>query len=108
MIKTGGFQVWPQEIELVLRTHALVADVAVIGIEDPRMGEIPKAFVVIDERVGTDSSQIASELIELCRSRLAHYKCIREVEVIAQLPRSEAGKVQRGELADRSRNQDNK
>lgn len=104
MIKTGGFQVWPQEIELVLRTHALVADVAVVGIEDPRMGEIPKAFVVLDERVGTDSSQIASELIELCRSRLAHYKCIREVEVIANLPRSEAGKVQRGELANRSRN----
>jgi long-chain acyl-CoA synthetase len=104
MIKTGGFQVWPQEIELVLRTHALVADVAVVGIEDPRMGEIPKAFVVLDERVGTDSSQLASELIELCRSRLAHYKCIREVEVIANLPRSEAGKVQRGELANRSRN----
>jgi len=108
MIKTGGFQVWPQEIELVLRTHALVADVAVVGIEDPRMGEIPKAFVVIDERVGTDSSQLAAELIELCRSRLSHFKCIREVEVIANLPRSEAGKVQRGELVNRSRNQDNK
>lgn len=104
MIKTGGFQVWPQEIEQVIRTHPLVADVAVVGVDDPRMGEIPKAFVVIDERLDADTGRLATELIELCRSRLAHYKCIREVEVMASLPRSEAGKVQRGMLANRSRN----
>ena len=107
MIKTGGFQVWPQEIESVLRTHPLVGDVAVVGVDDPRMGEIPKAFVVIDQRVSADTSSLTNELIEFCRSRLAHYKCIREVEVIASLPKSEAGKVQRGELAIRIRNQDN-
>lgn len=102
MIKTGGFQVWPQEIEQVLRTHSAVADVAVVGITNSRMGEIPKAFLVIDERFAGSIEDLGSQLTELCKEKLAHFKCIKEIEVVSELPRSEAGKVQRGELISRS------
>jgi long-chain acyl-CoA synthetase len=102
MIKTGGFQVWPQEIENVLRTHNAVLDVAIVGVADPRLGEIPKAFVVLADKSAFDLLTLENELIAFCREKLAHFKCIREVEFIDELPRSEAGKVQRGELAERS------
>ncbi len=101
MIKTGGFQVWPQEIEQVLRKHPLVADVAVVGIEDARLGEVPAAFVVPAEEV--DRATVERQLVDYCREQLSHFKCIRHVELIDELPRSEAGKVQRGELMARAR-----
>mgnify|MGYP006276323795 CR=1 FL=1 len=101
MIKTGGFQVWPQEIEQVLRKHPLVADVAVVGMDDARLGEVPAAFVVPAEEI--DATEMERQLIEFCRDQLSHFKCIRHVELIEELPRSEAGKVQRGELLARAR-----
>ncbi|MGI5242216.1 class I adenylate-forming enzyme family protein [Dactylosporangium sp. CA-139066] len=94
LIKTGGFQVWPGEIEEALRQHPAVADVAVVGVADERLGEIPKAFVV----VAPDRAVTAEELIAWCRDRLAHFKAVRQVEFRDHLPRSEAGKVQRGVL----------
>jgi long-chain acyl-CoA synthetase len=103
MIKTGGFQVWPQEIEQVLRRHEAVADVAVVGVDDPRMGEIPKAFVVLAPGATGDRHTLSENLIAFCKDKLAHFKCIREIEYIDELPRSEAGKVQRGELVARAR-----
>ena len=101
MIKTGGFQVWPQEIEQILRTHPIVADVAVVGVRDERLGEIPKAFIVLSDGVHDSVEVVERELINFCKNRLSHFKSIRSVEIIAELPRSEAGKVQRGELISR-------
>lgn len=101
MIKTGGFQLWPQEIEQVLRRHRMVADVAVVGMDDARLGEVPVAFVVPTQPA--DRSEIEQLLVEHCREQLSHFKCIRRVELIDELPRSEAGKVQRGELMARAR-----
>lgn len=101
MIKTGGFQVWPQEIEQVLRRHPLVADVAVVGIEDARLGEVPAAFVVLTEVA--DRDMVEHQLVDYCREQLSHFKCIRHVELIDELPRSEAGKVLRVELMGRAR-----
>ena len=101
MIKTGGFQVWPQEIEQILRKHPLVADVAVVGMDDARLGEVPAAFVVPTKKV--DHVEMERQLVEFCREQLSHFKCIRHVELIDELPRSEAGKVQRGELMARAR-----
>ena len=92
MIKTGGFQVWPAELETALRQHPAVADVAVVGVPDERLGEVPKAFVVPRAPVE------AEELVTWCRDRLAHFKAIRQVAFLEALPRSEAGKVQRSEL----------
>ena len=95
LIKTGGFQVWPGELERVLREHPGVRDVAVVGRPDPRLGEIPVAFVV-----PAADPPAEAELIQWCRARLAHFKAIREVRFRDALPRSEAGKVQRGALLE--------
>lgn len=96
MIKTGGFQVWPSELETVLRSHPMVKDAAVMGVPDDRLGEVPKAFVVAapEGQEGLDR-----ELMEFVKRSLAHFKAVRQVEFVTGLPRTETGKVDRGALA---------
>jgi long-chain acyl-CoA synthetase len=97
LIKTGGFQVWPAELEQVVRAVASVGDAAVVGLPDPRLGEVPAAVVVL--RPGVDDvAAVGREVISLCREKLAHFKAVRSVYVLDELPRSEAGKIKRGEL----------
>lgn len=96
LIKTGGFQIWPAELETTLREHAAVRDVAVIGVADPRLGEIPRACVVLADGVAVEGT--ADALIAHVRDRLAHFKAIRDVVFLDQLPRTDAGKVDRGAL----------
>jgi long-chain acyl-CoA synthetase len=99
MIKTGGFQIWPAELETVLRTHPYVADAAVVGVPDPRMGEIPKALIVpTDAGRATDPQEATDELVALLREQLAHFKAARAVAFVDVLPRTAAGKVDRGAL----------
>lgn len=99
MIKCGGFQVWPDEIEETLRSHRLVLDVRVLGVPDERLGEIPKAIVVRAEDPVVSDATLTAELIALSRDRLAHFKAPRAVAFVADLPRSESGKVRRDDLA---------
>jgi long-chain acyl-CoA synthetase len=99
MIKSGGFQVWPSEIEEVLRRHPMVADVAVVGLPDARLGEVPKAFVVLAGGKGA-GGPLRDELIRFVRERLAHFKAIRDVAFVAALPRTEAGKINRRALVE--------
>lgn len=101
MIKTGGFQIWPAELETALREHPAVGDVAVVGRPDARLGEIPVAMVVPAAGARADA-QTAQELISFVRDRLAHFKAIRAVEFLDALPRTEAGKVDRGALQRRA------
>lgn len=96
LIKTGGFQIWPAELETTLREHPAVRDVAVIGIPDPRLGEIPRACVVLAE--GAAEAGTADALIAHVRDRLAHFKAVRDVVFLDALPRTDAGKVDRGAL----------
>lgn len=98
MIKCGGFQVWPTELEEELLQHPAVADVAVVGAADERMGEIPMAFVVANEEI------LADDLIEFARARQAHYKAIRAVRFVDELPRTAAGKIDRQALRSMSAN----
>ena len=84
----GGFNVYPAEVEQALTRHPGVAESAVIGVPDRRLGEVGKAFVVL--RPGIAAS--AAELIEFCQARLANYKVPRQVEIRADLPRNPAGK----------------
>jgi fatty-acyl-CoA synthase len=92
MIISGGVNIYPQEAENLLGGHPLVADVAVIGIPDPEMGESVKAVVQLaDHAVG--SPQLAEELLAFCRASLATYKCPRSVDFVDQLPRDENGKL---------------
>jgi len=91
VINRGGLKVFPAEVEEVLATSAGVREVAVVGIPDARLGEIPVAFVV----GARDSDALEAH----CRQHLAPYKVpARYVEVL-RLPRNEVGKVLRAELA---------
>jgi acyl-CoA synthetase (AMP-forming)/AMP-acid ligase II len=97
MIITGGENVYPIEVETVLRQHPDVADVAVIGVPDDRWGESIKAVVVLKP----NASAVESDLIDFCRDRIAGYKRPRSVDFAASLPRNVLGKVVKATLRQR-------
>jgi malonyl-CoA/methylmalonyl-CoA synthetase len=94
LIISGGFNVYPREVEIVLETHPAVEEVAVAGIPSEAWGEEVTAFVVPSKTHPLDEV----ELIAFARERLATYKCPRRVIVIDQLPRNAMGKVERSKL----------
>jgi long-chain acyl-CoA synthetase len=94
MINTAGFKVYPAEVERVLAAHASVAMVAVGGQPDPLKGEVPKAYVVLKQGVPGD----AEALLNHCRAHLAAYKIPRNVQFVADLPKTSTGKIMRREL----------
>ena len=95
MFTVGGFNAYPAEIERVLNRHPLVADCAVVGVPDPRLGEVGKAFVVPS---GTPGPGAAEEIISWARREMANYKVPRQVVFRAELPRNASGKVLKGQL----------
>ncbi|MDE1684654.1 FadD3 family acyl-CoA ligase [Streptomyces neyagawaensis] len=99
MFIVGGFNAYPAEIEQLLGLHPDVADVAVIGVPDARLGEVGKAFVV--RRPG--SLVTADDLIAWARREMANYKVPRTVDFVGELPRNAGGKVVKGELRSRRR-----
>jgi acyl-CoA synthetase (AMP-forming)/AMP-acid ligase II len=89
MINRGGLKVFPEEVAEVLRLSPDVADAAVVGVADERLGEVPWAFVV-----PVTSATLSDEgLTALCRQHLAPYKVPARFVTVAELPRNEAGKV---------------
>lgn len=97
LIKSGGENVYPREVEEALAAHPAVLDVSVFGVPHEYWGEAVKAAVVLRE--GATAS--APELARWCRERIAAYKRPRFIEFMAAIPRSEIGKVQKLELAAR-------
>ncbi|UMG91242.1 AMP-binding protein [Nocardioides sp. TF02-7] len=97
LIISGGENIYPAEVEQVLRGHRAVADVAVVGVPDDRWGESVGAAVVLRR----DASATADELISWAGGRLAGYKRPRWVLVLDDLPRNATGKVLRRSLRDR-------
>jgi long-chain acyl-CoA synthetase len=95
MVNRGGLKVFPAEVEEVLRLDPSVTDVAVVGVPDDRLGEVPWAFVV-----GHDVD--ATRLEAVARQHLAPYKVPVRFEAIDELPRNEVGKVLTRELVARS------
>jgi acyl-CoA synthetase (AMP-forming)/AMP-acid ligase II len=89
MYISGGFNVYPAEVEQALARMDGVADVAVIGVPDERLGEVGLALVV--RKPGVDSS--ADDVLRHCREWVANYKVPRRVEFVSSLPRNSAGKV---------------
>ena len=94
LIKPGGYQVWPREVEEVLASHPAVAEVGVAGVPDEAKGEAVKAWVVL--RAGTAAT--AEDLQRLCKEKLAPYKVPSAIEFRAELPKTMVGKVLRREL----------
>ncbi|MDQ1497903.1 MAG: malonyl-CoA/methylmalonyl-CoA synthetase, partial [Actinomycetota bacterium] len=95
LIITGGLNVYPREVEDVLREHPAVADVAVAGIPDAEWGEVVTAWIV-PTRSGAPPPD--AELLGFAAERLARFKCPRRVVVVDALPRNALGKVLRHEL----------
>jgi long-chain acyl-CoA synthetase len=99
VIKPGGFQVWPREVEEVITSHPAVAEVGVAGVPDDYQVEAVKAWVVL--RKGQKTS--AEEIRLFCREKLAAYKVPKYVEFRESLPKTMVGKVLRRELAAEER-----
>ncbi|MFH1116656.1 MAG: AMP-binding protein [Pseudomonadota bacterium] len=97
LIITGGYNVYPKEIENVLEGHDGVREAAVVGMPDADFGERVVAVVALREPA---SGATPETLIEYCRERLAGYKCPKEVLVTGSLPRNAMGKLQKNELKD--------
>jgi len=94
MYTVGGFNVYPAEIEQVLARHDGVAEVAVVGVPDERLGAVGRAYVV--PRPGSVPAE--DELIGFCRERLANFKVPRTVRLVDSLPRNASGKVLKYQL----------
>jgi long-chain acyl-CoA synthetase len=99
LIKPGGYQVWPREVEEALATHPAVAEAGVAGVPDAVRGEAVKAWVVL--RPGASAS--VDEIREHCKAHLAPYKVPKTVEFRNELPKSMVGKVLRRALVDEHR-----
>ncbi len=99
MLKIGGFNVSPQEVEELLRSHPAVADVGVTGAADQRLGEVAVAFVKL--RPGSSVSE--AELKEFCRGQIANFKIPRTIHFVETLPYHAAAhgpKMQRAVLRE--------
>jgi long-chain acyl-CoA synthetase len=96
MIISGGYNIYPRDVEEVLYEHPKVQEVVVAGIPDPYRGEMVKAYVVLKQ----DQTCTEEELIEFCRARLAKYKVPRAVEFRKELPKTMVGKVLRRLLVE--------
>jgi len=96
MVLSGGYNVYPRDIEEALFEHPDIREGAVVGIPDPKYGEAVKAFVVLKPGATTTKENI----IDFCRQRLAKYKVPADIEFRDELPKSNIGKVLKKELRE--------
>lgn len=93
MILVSGFNVYPNEIEYVLSLHPKVLESAVIGVDDEKSGQVPKAFIV-----AKDESLTAQEIQTYLKQQLTNYKVPKYLQFVQELPKSAVGKILRREL----------
>ena len=96
LIISGGFNIYPREIEELLLEQQGVLEAAVCGVPDARRGEVPVAYIVADDKV--DPKKLANALEEACRKSLASFKVPRAFVRVESLPRNALGKVQKHQL----------
>ena len=96
MFIVGGFNAYPAEIENILCDHPAISQAAVIGIEDERMGEVAKAFVILKPNQDLDTES----LLQWSKDNMANYKVPREVKFVRELPTNAAGKIMKYLLKD--------
>ncbi|MCU0270634.1 MAG: FadD3 family acyl-CoA ligase [Acidimicrobiales bacterium] len=99
MFIVGGFNAYPAEIENLMLADDRIAQVAVVGVPDPRLGEVGMAFVLL--RPGQQATE--AEIIAWCRENMANYKVPRHVRFVDALPLNATGKVLKYELRDRGK-----
>jgi acyl-CoA synthetase (AMP-forming)/AMP-acid ligase II len=98
MFIVGGFNAYPAEIEQIVSRHPDIAQVAVIGVADERMGEVGAAFVIA--RAGRDITP--DDVAAFSRANMANYKVPRHVYIVDELPLNASGKVLKTELRARA------
>jgi len=96
VIITGGFNVYPKEVDEVLYEHPKILEACTIGVPDDYRGETVKAYVVLKP----GETVTAEEVIAFCREKLSPYKVPRQVAFISEMPKSAVGKILRRELRD--------
>ncbi|MEV4331080.1 hypothetical protein AB0K02_11135 [Streptomyces sp. NPDC049597] len=94
LVIRGGYNVYPREIEEVLYAHPAVAEAAVVGRPDERLGEEVLAYIALKRGEIAESD----ELVAYCKERLAAYKYPREVRLLTELPKGPTGKILKREL----------
>jgi long-chain acyl-CoA synthetase len=94
MIISGGYNVYPRDIEEVFFEHPKVMEATVIGIPHPKRGEAVKVFVVLKE----GQTATAEEMLKYCEDKLAKYKWPTEIEFRKELPKTNVGKVLKKDL----------
>lgn len=94
LIIRGGYNVYPREVEEVLYAHPAVAEAAVVGDPDERLGEEVRAVVSLK----TDEVATGDELMAFCRQRIADYKVPRRVQIVPELPKGPSGKILKAAL----------
>jgi long-chain acyl-CoA synthetase len=99
MIISGGVNIYPQETENLLSAHPAVLDVAVIGVPNDDLGEEVKAVVQLVDPAAA-GPELAQELMDYCRDRIAHFKCPRSIDFVPELPRHPTGKLYKRLLRD--------
>ncbi|MEK7345902.1 MAG: AMP-binding protein [Pseudomonadota bacterium] len=97
MLVSGGFNVYPSEIEAVLAQHPAVYEVCVVGVPDDHWGEVVKAVVVLRQ----DAETSEQEVVDFCKGRLADFKKPRSVDFVAELPKNSNGKLSRKDVRER-------
>ena len=89
MIITGGFNVYPKEVEYILEEHNCVDEAVVFGMEDRDFGERVEAAITLIKH----DYITADDLIAFCKNRIAHYKCPKKIHIVKEIPKNAMGKI---------------
>ncbi len=98
LIKYKGYSVFARHVEEVLFQHPQIKAAGVVGVPDPKVGNMIKAYVVLESEARGKISE--EEIMEFCSQKLAHYKVPKIVEFRGELPKTDVGKVSRRELRE--------
>ena len=98
MFITGGFNVYPAEIENLMSTHNAIAQVSVVGVPDERMGEVAMAYII----PVAGQSITREDVVDWCRKEMANYKVPRHVAFVGSLPLNASGKVMKFVLREQA------
>jgi long-chain acyl-CoA synthetase len=98
LIKYKGYSVFARHVEEVLYSHPQIKAAGVVGVSDPKVGQLVKAYVVLESEARGKISE--EEVMDFCKAKLAHYKVPKIVEFRGELPKTDVGKVSRRELRE--------